>query len=116
MIDDYLQKIKAILNVPCLRAAVYARYSSDLQRSESIDAQLRAVYEFANKHNIVITSEYIDEAKSAKRDNRQEFQKMIRESKNCEWQIVLVHKLDRFARNRYDSANYRVILKKIRNI
>ena len=112
MIDDYLQKIKAILNVPCLRAAVYARYSSDLQRSESIDAQLRAIYEFANKHSIVITSEYIDEAKSAKRDNRQEFQKMISESKNCEWHIVLVHKLDRFARNRYDSANYRVILKK----
>lgn len=112
MLIDYLNKIKRIHNVNILKAAIYARYSSDMQRSESIDAQIRFVQNFAKQHNIVIIEQYIDEAQSAKRDNREAFQKMICDSKHSEWHIIIVHKLDRFARNRFDSANYRVILRK----
>lgn len=95
-----------------LKAVAYARFSSDLQRDESIDAQLRAIQEFAEQNQFVLLSCYIDKAVSATTDNRVEFQKMIADAKAGKFDVVLVHKLDRFARNRSDSAIYRSILKK----
>ena len=95
-----------------VRAVAYARFSSDNQRDESIDAQLRAIHEYANKNNIIIISEYIDRARSAMTDNRPEFLGMIKDSLNGDFDVVLIHKLDRFARNRYDSAYYSHQLKK----
>jgi site-specific DNA recombinase len=89
------------------RAVLYARFSSDMQREESIEAQIRAMREFAEKKDYVIVDEYIDRAKSATTDRRPEFQRMIKESARMGFDIVLVHKLDRFARNRYDAAHYR---------
>ncbi len=55
---------------------------------------------------------YIDRAISAKTDNRPQFQQMIKDSERKLFDIVLVWKLDRFARNRYDSARYKTQLKK----
>ena len=86
------------------RAVLYARFSSDNQRSESIDAQIRAMKSYCDYHQIAIIDTYIDEAKSATTAQRPAFQKMIADSKSHNFNIVLVHKLDRFARNRYDSA------------
>lgn len=94
------------------RAALYARFSSDNQRTESIDAQIRAMNDYCNRNNIIIVNTYVDEAKSALTDKRPSFQKMISDSKNKTFDILLVHKLDRFARNRYDSAVYKRELKK----
>ena len=94
------------------RAALYARFSSDNQREESIDAQLRAMREYCLSNNVVIANEYCDHARSATTDDRPEFQRLIRESKNCEFNIVIVHKLDRFSRDRYDSAYYKRELKR----
>ncbi|HCX64866.1 MAG TPA: recombinase family protein, partial [Eubacteriaceae bacterium] len=88
-------------------AVVYARYSSDNQRDASIDAQLRAIHDYANKNNILIIREYIDRAKSGTTDQRPEFLEMINDSKEKEFEVVLVHKLDRFSRDRYDSAIYK---------
>lgn len=94
-------------------AVAYARYSSDNQREESITAQLRAMYAYSEKENIKILKEYVDEAESAKTDNRPYFLRMIDElsSGKIKADFVLVHKLDRFARNRYDSAIYRKKIK-----
>ena len=61
---------------------------------------------------MIIIGEYIDRAFSAKIDNRPEFQKMINDSYSKKFQAIVVWKLDRFARNRYDSARYKTILKK----
>lgn len=94
------------------RVALYARFSSDNQRSESIDAQIRAMQTYCQQHDYVIVDTYIDEAKSATTDRRPSFQQMISDSKKGMFDIVLVHKLDRFARNRYDSAVYKRELKK----
>jgi len=93
------------------RAAIYARYSSDNQREESIDAQIRAIKEYANKEKISIVKIYTDEAKSATTDDRPQFLKMIEDSFAEMFDVVIVHKLDRFARNRYDSAIYKRQLK-----
>lgn len=94
------------------RVAIYARYSSDNQRSESIDAQIRAMTAYCKQNNMVSVDTYIDEAKSATTDRRPAFQQMISDSRQHTFNILLVHKLDRFARNRYDSAVYKRELKK----
>ena len=95
-----------------MTGVIYARYSSDNQREESIEGQIRENRAFAEKNGITIVETYIDRAYSAKTDNRPEFQRMIRESAKLKYDVVIVWKLDRFARNRYDSAKYKAILKK----
>lgn len=94
------------------RAALYARFSSDNQRSESIDAQIRAMTAYCSQRHIAIVETYVDEAKSAMTDRRPSFQRMVADSSHHDFNILLVHKLDRFARNRYDSAVYKRELKK----
>lgn len=95
------------------RAVVYARFSSDNQRDESIDAQLRAINEYADKNNIKIVNQFIDRAKSATSYKRPEFQNMIKfcEADTTGISMVIVHKLDRFSRDKYDSAMYKQKLK-----
>ena len=95
-----------------MKAVIYARYSSDSQREESIEGQLRDCTAFAEKNGITILRHYIDRAYSAKTDNRPEFQNMIKDSGKRLFDMVIVWKLDRFARNRYDSARYKTQLKK----
>ena len=95
-----------------MTAVIYARYSSDNQREESIEGQIRECTAYAEKNGITIVKHYIDRAISAKTDNRPQFQQMIRDSDKKIFDIVLVWKLDRFARNRYDSARYKTQLKK----
>ena len=94
------------------RAVAYARFSSDLQREESIDAQLRAIRKYCEEHDFVLLATYADKGISGTSDNRPEFQKMITTATKGDVDAVIVHKLDRFARNRYDSAFYKNILKK----
>ena len=57
-----------------MTGVIYARYSSDNQREESIEGQLRECKVFAEKNGITILRHYIDRALSAKTDNRPEFQ------------------------------------------
>ncbi len=90
-----------------MKAALYARYSSDNQRQESIDAQIRAIKEYCDKKGHEIVRIYQDEAQSATSDQRDQFLQMIDDAQHGWFEIVIVHKLDRFARNRYDSAFYK---------
>ena len=95
-----------------MKAVIYARYSSDNQREESIEGQLRECKDFAEKNGMTILATYIDRALSAKTDNRPEFQRMIKDSSKNLFDVIIVWKLDRFARNRYDSAYYKSVLRK----
>lgn len=95
------------------RAVFYGRYSSDRQTEQSIEGQRRVCEEFAAGENIQIVREYIDRATSGtSTQHREQFQQMISDSKTGGWDYVLVYKLDRFARNRYDSAVYKRELKR----
>lgn len=88
-----------------IKGVAYARYSSDRQREESIEAQLRKIHEYADRNNIVIIKEYIDRAISGKYDyNRVELKNMLKDSEKHLFEVLLVDKVDRFARNRYDAA------------
>ena len=93
-----------------MTAVIYARYSSDSQREASIEGQLRDCKDYAEKNGITVVGTYIDRAYSAKTDDRPEFQQMIKDSDKKLFDIVLVWKLDCFARNRYDSARYKTQL------
>ena len=95
-----------------MTAVIYARYSTDSQRKESIEGQIRECTAYAEKNGFTVVKHYIDRAVSAKTDNRPQFQQMIKDSDKKLFDIVLVWKLDRFARNRYDSARYKTQLKK----
>lgn len=92
-------------------AYAYARFSSDNQREESIDAQLRAIYDFCEKEHISVVRVFKDEAFSARSDKRPAFQQMFSLIEETPVDFVIVHKLDRFARNRFDAALYRSKLK-----
>lgn len=82
-----------------MKAVIYARYSSDNQREESIEGQIRDCRAYAEYNGIEIVGEYIDRAFSAKTDDRPDFQRMIADSAKKLFDVVLVWKLDRFARN-----------------
>lgn len=92
-------------------AVIYARYSSDRQRDESIEGQIRECTAFAKKEDLNIIKIYTDKAMSARTDHRPGFKKMIQDSAKGSFQYVLVYQLDRFSRNRYDSAMYKAKLK-----
>lgn len=95
-----------------IKAVIYARYSSHNQRDESIEGQLRECHEFANKNEMTVIGEYCDHALSGKTDKRPQFQKLIKDSDKGHFEAVIMYTLDRFARNRYDSAIYKAKLKK----
>lgn len=88
------------------RCRIYTRYSSDHQKEESIEAQIRACEEYAARHGLVITGTYEDRAVSAKNDKRPEFQRMMRDAESGDFQVVLVHKYNRFARRMTDHVKY----------
>lgn len=95
-----------------MKGVIYARYSCDNQREESIEGQLRDCKEYAKRHDILVVDTYIDRAFSAKTDRRPAFQQMIKDSTKRGFEAIIVWKLDRFARNRYDSATYKAKLRK----
>lgn len=93
------------------RGVIYARYSSSGQREESIEGQLRECRIYAEKHGITIVGEYCDAAMTGTNDKRPQFQRLIRDSAKGQFTVAILWKIDRFARNKYDSAIYKHKLK-----
>lgn len=95
-----------------MKAVIYARYSSHNQTEQSIEGQLRFCHKYAESCGYRIIGEYIDRAISGTSDNRPDFQRMIADAEKKQFNYIIVWKLDRFSRNRYDSAIYKNKLKK----
>lgn len=95
-----------------MNVVIYARYSSHNQNEQSIEGQLIQCRNYAKQHNYHIINEYIDRAQSGTNDDRPQFKQMIEDSSSKTFEGIIVYQLDRFARNRYDSAIYKNILKK----
>lgn len=93
-------------------AVIYARYSSDRQTEQSIEGQLRVCHEYAERNDIAIVDTYIDRAMTGTNDNRADFQRMLKDSDKKAWDYILVYKLDRFSRNKYETAIHK---KKLRD-
>lgn len=95
-------------------AAIYVRVSTEEQAEEgfSISAQLRALRDYCEKSNIKIYREYMDEGISGQKENRPAFQQMIKDAESKNFNIILVHKFDRFARKIELSHRVKAQLKK----
>ena len=87
-----------------MNMVIYARFSSHAQNEQSIEGQLRVCKEYAERNGYVILDEYIDRATTGTNDQRANFQQMIEDAEKKQFQYILVYKLDRFARNKYDSV------------
>ncbi len=107
-IENLLSNIKESL----IPAVGYCRFSSDMQREESIEAQQRFISEYAERNGYKIIDWYIDRAFSGKTDKRPSFIQLIDDVKksNCTFKAVIVHKTDRFSRNSVDAIRYKDIL------
>ena len=90
---------------------IYARYSSNNQTEQSIEGQIRVCREYAQRNDIAVAGTYIDRATTGTNDNREQFQKMLKDSDKKAWDYVLCYKLDRFSRNKYEMAIHRKHLK-----
>lgn len=95
-----------------VNAVLYARYSSHSQTEQSVEGQLRDGYAYAERENWNIVGVYVDRAISGRTDDRPDFQRMIADAARKQFTVVIVWKLDRFARNRFDSATYKAKLRK----
>ncbi len=94
-----------------MTAVIYARYSTNNQREESIEGQIRECRAFAEKNGYTVLRSYEDRALSGKTDKRPQFQQMIADSKRKLFDTIIIWKVDRFSRDRADSIVYKYALK-----
>lgn len=94
-------------------AVIYARYSSAGQREESIEDQVRVCRQAAERDGAEVLRVYHDDATTGRTaDGRAAFLRMVADARRGAFSAVYVYKLDRFARNRYDSAVYKAKLRR----
>jgi site-specific DNA recombinase len=97
-----------------MNCVLYARVSTDKQADKelSIPAQLQAMRDYARKHEWKITEEFVEPGASAKTTDRPVLQRLLLRVREVDPKInvVLVHKIDRLARNVYDHAAIRALL------
>ena len=83
-----------------LRAVIYARFSSDMQREESIDAQVRACKNYCQSKGYLVIGQYVDEAKSGRElTKRDAYNQMLADALEDKFDIIIFHKIDRNSRN-----------------
>ena len=90
-----------------INAVIYARFSSSAQREASIEQQISVCRDFAVKNGYTIVQIYSDRAITGRTDRRQQFLQMIKDAREGRFQAILVYALDRFSRDKYDSARYK---------
>lgn len=95
-----------------MNAVIYARYSSNAQNEQSIEGQLHDCRRWCEQNGVTIINEYVDRALTGRTDDRPAFQRMIADAQKKQFERIVVWKLDRFSRNRYDSAIYKQQLRK----
>lgn len=98
-----------------MKAAIYARVSSERQDVDlSISAQLKALREYAERNGHYVVTEFVDEAESGKTTDRPKFREMIAQARRSvkPFDVILVWKYSRFARNREDSIVFKTMLRK----
>ena len=88
-----------------IRAVSYSRFSSNNQRTESIDAQQRAIYKYIAENKYTPVGDYVDEAVTGTNLQRPGFQSMLDDAKKGMFDVVIVHKMDRFSRDVYDALD-----------
>lgn len=96
------------------RAVIYARFSSDMQREESIDAQVRACKAYAKNKGYIVVDTYADEAKSG-RDvtKRDAYNQMLADAMEDKFYVIIFHKIDRNSRNELNYFTFKDKLERL---
>lgn len=94
-----------------IRTAFYARFSCDKQRDESIEDQLYACNVYAEKHGYRVVAQYCDYAMTGRSDDRPQFLRMIEDAKAGLFDVIVVWKMNRFARNIEEQYYYEHVLR-----
>ena len=89
-----------------IRAVIYARFSCDKQRDASIDDQVQACTEYCERRGYEVVGVYPDYAISGRSDDRPQFLRMMKDARRGSFDVVVVWKIDRFARNMMDQYHY----------
>jgi site-specific DNA recombinase len=87
-----------------MRAVIYARFSTDMQRDASIDDQIRSCREYAARQGLTVVETYSDRAVSGASLMRSGMQKLLRDGRSGAFDIVISEGLDRLSRNQADIA------------
>ena len=87
-----------------LRAVIYARFSTDMQRDASIEDQIRSCQEYAARQGLKVIETYSDRAVSGASLMRRDMQKLLRDGRNGLFDVVISEGLDRLSRNQSDIA------------
>ncbi len=87
-----------------MRAAIYARYSGELQRDASIEDQVRLCRERIGQEGWTLTATYTDHAKSGSSPLRPGYQKLLEDARNGQFKVVVAEALDRLSRDQEDIA------------
>lgn len=96
------------------RAVIYARFSSDMQREESIDAQLRACKAYAKNKGYIVVDTYVDEAKSGREiTKRDAYNKMMADAMEDKFDVIIFHKIDRNSRNELNYFKFKDKLERL---
>ncbi len=94
------------------RAAIYARFSSHNQRSESIEIQVDNSRAYCKHEGLQVVREYCDYAQTGRNTDRAEFQHMMNDAKSGLFDYVVIYKVTRIMRNRDEMALARIMLRK----
>lgn len=83
-----------------MKAALYVRVSTEMQVEDgfSISAQTRMLTDYCKRNDTAIYKIYADEGISGQKENRPQFQHMLQDAEKKSFDVILVHKFDRFAR------------------
>lgn len=90
-----------------MNAVIYARFSSSAQREASIEQQINVCMAFAEREGYNVLQTYSDRALTGRTDRRPQFLQMIKDARAGRFCAVIVYALDRFSRDKYDSARYK---------
>ena len=90
-----------------MNAVIYARFSSSAQREASIEQQINVCTTYAQQNGYTILQTYSDRAITGRTDQRPQFLQMIKDAREGRFCAVIVYALDRFSRDKYDSARYK---------
>lgn len=88
-----------------MNAVIYARYSSNGQREESIEGQIKICEEYARKNGYTIIEQYCDRAYTGTNSRRPALIRLLKDSQKKAFQYVIVYSIDRFGRNLIQMLN-----------
>jgi len=96
-----------------MKAAAYARYSTDKQTENSIDTQITAIMDYCQRNDITIVATYVDMAMSGTNTERPDFQRMLDGARARQFEAVVIYDISRASRDVADWMGFRKLMRSL---